>query len=329
VLQRVAQLPGVVAAGYTTAAPLQRKGGANGLTLEGHEADPNASYNANQRQISPDYFKAIGLALHAGRLFNEHDAERSQPVAIVNETMARAFWPGENALGKRFKVGNPKDSNPWLTVVGVVADVRQMAADEPVKAEMYLPYTQGAAFAGFFAPRDLIVRTAGDPAALAASVRQAVHEVDPYEPVANVRTMSEVLSRATTQAELGMTLLTTFAALALLLAALGIYGVLSYFVIQHTPEIGVRLALGAQERDVLRLVIMKGMRLALLGVVIGLAGAFALTRLLQSLLFEVKANDPLTFIVIALLLTFVALVACWIPARRATRVDPIVALRYE
>ena len=329
VLQRVAHLPGVTAAGFTTAAPLLRKGGSNGLTLEGHENDPNANYNANQRQISPDYFKAIGLALRAGRPFNEQDTERAQPVTIINETMARAYWPGENAIGKRFKIGMPSAQIPWLTVVGVVADVRQMAADEPVKAEMYLPYRQGAAFATFFAPRNLVVRTAGEPTSLVSAVRQAVHEVDPYQPLAGIRTMNEVVSLDTQQHRLGMILLTTFAGLALLLAALGIYGVLSYFVIQHTPEIGVRLALGAQTGDVLRLVIGKGMRLALLGVAIGLAGAFALTRLLQSLLFEVKATDPLTFGLIALLLTLVAFMACYIPARRATKVDPMVALRYE
>jgi putative ABC transport system permease protein len=329
VLQRVAHLPGVTAAGYTTAAPLLRKGGANGLTLEGHETDPNANYNANHRQISPDYFKAIGLALRDGRPFNEQDNERTVPVTIINETMARAYWPGASPIGKRFKIGMPNGPNPWLTIVGVVADVRQMGADEPVKAEMYIPYKQAAAFATFFAPRDLVVRTASDPTRLVSSVRQAVHEIDPYQPLANIRTMSEVLSRETAQRRIGMILLTSFAGLALLLAALGIYGVLAYFVVQHTPEIGVRMALGAQRGDVLRLVIGKGMRLALAGVGVGLLGAYALTRLMSSLLFEVKATDPLTFGLLALLLTLVALLACYIPARRATKVDPMVALRYE
>ncbi|HEX8072780.1 MAG TPA: ABC transporter permease [Pyrinomonadaceae bacterium] len=332
VLARVAHLPGVVAAGYTTAAPLLQKGGANGLVLEGREADPNAAWNANHRQVSADYFRAIGLALREGRGFDERDDERAVPVAVINETMARAYWPGESALGKRFKVGEqtgqpPK--NPWLTIVGVVADVRQMGADAPVKAEMYVPYRQTEPYGGMFPPRDLVVRTAGDPVALVAAVRNAVHEVDAYQPLANVRTMSEVLSRETAQRRLGMVLLAAFAVLALLLAALGIYGVLSFFVVQHTPEIGVRMALGAQTADVLRLVIGKGMRLALAGVGLGLAGAFALTRLLRNQLFGVQPADPLTFTLIALLLTAVALLACYLPARRATRVDPMVALRYE
>jgi putative ABC transport system permease protein len=328
VLQRVAHLPGVVAAGYTTAVPLAWKGGANGLTLEGRASDANTFWNAIHRQISPDYFQAIGIPLRAGRAFNEHDDARAVPVAIVNETMAKSYWPGETAIGKRFKIGSLDDPNPWLTIVGVAADVRQMGADAPVKAEMYVPYRQPQPFS-FYAPRDLVIRTAVEPASLVPAVRQAVHEVDPTQPVANIRTMNEVLGRETAQRRLGMILLTTFAALALLLAALGIYGVLSYFVVQHTPEIGVRLALGAQRRDVLRLVIGKGMKLALAGIAVGLAGALVLTRLMTSLLFGVKAADPLTFGLLALLLTLVALVACYIPARRATKVDPMVALRYE
>ncbi len=328
VLQRVAHLPGVVAAGYTTAVPLVWKGGANGLTLEGRQADANTIWNANHRQISPDYFSAIGIALRAGRAFNAQDNEHGVPVAIINETMARKFWPGESPVGKRFKIGGMDDPTPWLTVVGIVADVRQMGADAPVKAEMYVPYWQKQPFA-FYAPRDLVIRAAGEPTALVAAVRQAVHEVDPTQPLASIRTLDEVLGRETAQRRVGMILLTTFAGLALLLAALGIYGVLSYFVVQHTPEIGVRMALGAQSGDVLRLIIGKGMRLALMGVAVGLVGAFALTRLLGSLLFEVQATDPLTFGLLALLLTLVALVACYIPARRATKVDPMVALRYE
>jgi putative ABC transport system permease protein len=191
-----------------------------------------------------------------------------------------------------------------------------------------VPYRQAATYPAF-SPRDLIIRASGEPTSLVPAVRQAIREVDPYQPLAYIRTMDEVLNRVTAERRMGMILLTAFAALALLLAALGIYGVLSYFVVQHTSEIGVRMALGAQPGDVLRLVIGKGMRLALLGVGLGLVGAFTLTGLMKSLLFEVQATDPLTFGLIALLLTLVALVACYIPARRATRVDPLVALRYE
>ncbi|MGB7923251.1 MAG: ABC transporter permease [Pyrinomonadaceae bacterium] len=328
VLARAKSLPGVDYAGYTTSVPLVWKGGANGLMLEGRAEEPGVGWNAIHRQISPNYFQAVGLALRQGRPFTEQDNEGATPVAVINETMARLYWPEENPLGKRFKVAGPPDTNPWLTIVGVVSDVRQMGADAPVKAEMYVPYRQ-ASWNSFYAPRDLVLRTSVAPSSLVPAVRQAIYEVDPYQPLSGIRTMDEVLGRETAQRRLGMILLVAFAALALLLAALGIYGVLSYFVVQHTPEIGVRMALGAQPGDVLRLVIMRGMRLALAGVAIGLGGAFALTRLMKSLLFEVNATDPLTFGLIALLLTLVALLACLVPARRATKVDPIIALRYE
>ena len=203
-----------------------------------------------------------------------------------------------------------------------------MGADAPVKAEMYIPFRQGSNYPAF-APRDLVVRASVEPSSLVPAVRQAVREVDPYQPVASARTMGEVLNLVTAERRAGMFLLTGFAALALLLSALGIYGVLSYFVVQHTAEIGVRMALGAQRGDVLRLVIGKGMRLALAGVGLGLAFALALTRLMEGLLFEVRATDPLTFASITALLTLIAFVACWVPARRASRVDPLVALRYE
>jgi putative ABC transport system permease protein len=237
-------------------------------------------------------------------------------------------------VGKRFKVGAPDSPQPWLTVVGVVADVRQMGADEPVKPEMYVPYRQAVPFwkgppYTFFVPRDLVLRTSVDPSSLVPGVRGVVHEVDPYQPVEGVRTMDEVLGRETAERRVGVILLAAFAALALLLSALGIYGVLAFFVVQHTPEIGVRMALGARPSDVLRLVVFKGMRLALAGVAVGLAGALALTRLMSSQLFGVSAADPLTYAGLAVLLAAVALAACLIPARRATKVDPMVALRYE
>jgi putative ABC transport system permease protein len=214
-----------------------------------------------------------------------------------------------------------------MEIVGIVADVRQMGLAEPVKAEMYMPYQQ--VDNQWYLPRDLAIRTSGDTAGLVGAVRQVIREVDPDQPVSNVATMAEVLGTEAAQRRMGMIMLVGFAALALLLASLGIYGVLAYFVTQHTSEIGVRQALGATPRNILLFVLKKGMGLTLLGVGIGLVAAFALTRLMSSLLFGVAAFDPLTFLTVPLLLVLVALLACLIPARRATKIDPLVALRYE
>jgi putative ABC transport system permease protein len=328
VLERVNALPGVVGTGYTTAVPLTWKGGTNGITIEGRPEEPGVLYDANHRQISNDYFKAIGIALREGREFNQGDTHQSTPVVIINETMASGYWPNESALGKRFKHGRTGSSRPFMTVVGIVADVRQMGVDSPVKAEMYMPYRQaGNQF--WYAPRDLVIRSSGDPTSLASAVTAVVHDVDPDQPVSNIRTMEQVLGEEVQLRRTGTTLLGVFAGLAMLLASLGIYGVLSFFVTQRTPEFGVRMALGAQTGDILRLVLRRGMSLALAGVAIGLVASFALTRLMQSLLFEVNASDPATFAGLALALSVVAFAACYIPARRATRVDPMVALRYE
>jgi predicted permease len=326
VLERVSVLPGVVSVGYSTSVPLQWKGGANGFNFEGHENDPGLSPNAIHRQVSINCLQTLGVALKRGRYFDEGDKSQSTPVAIVNETLARQYLANQDPLGKRFRLGVPKA--PWITIVGVVSDVRQMGMDRPVKAEMYLPYRQITSHVGY-APRDLIIRTTGDPLSLVGAVTREIHAVDADQPVSNIASMSELLSEETGPRRLGMMLLMVFAGLALLLASLGIYGVLSYFVTQQTREIGVRLALGAQLRDILALVLKKGMGLALLGVVIGLGAAFVVTRLMTSFLFGVSAGDPLTFGAIAIILLGVALLACYIPARRATKVDPLVALRYE
>src|ERR1051326_7928195 len=329
VLQRVEHLPGVVAAGYSTTIPLGWKGGTSGFYPEGLKAPiPGMTYDANDRQVSADYLKAMNIPLRQGRYFDARDNAKSLPVAIVNETMARQYWPGENVLGRRFKLGDPNDDVPWREIVGVVADVRQMGLDEPVKAEMYFPYQQVPEY-DFYMPRDLAIRTSGDTSALVGSVRSIVHEVDPDQPVSNVATMSDVLGVEAAPRRTGMIMLVAFAALALLLASLGIYGVLAYFVTQHTNEIGVRMAVGASPLNILGLVVRKGMGLTLVGVAIGLLASFALTRLMSSLLFGVKASDPVTFISVPLVLVVVALVACLIPARRAMKVDPMIALRYE
>ncbi|HEV8431374.1 MAG TPA: ABC transporter permease [Pyrinomonadaceae bacterium] len=330
VLQRVEHLPGVVSAGYSTSVPLSWKGGTSGFYPEGLKSPiPGMAYDANHRQVSAGYLRAMNIPLRQGRYFDNRDNSQSMSVAIINETMARQYWPGENALGRRLKVGDPGDSTlPWTEIVGIVADVRQMGLDEPVKAEMYLPYQQ-INHNPWFIPRDLAIRTNGDTSSLVGSVRQIIGEVDPDQPISNVATMAEVLGTEAAQRRMGMILLAGFALLALLLASLGIYGVLAYFVTQHTNEIGVRQALGATPRNILFMVLKKGMGLTLIGVAIGLASAFALTRLMSSLLFGVKASDPLTFVTVPLLLALVALLACYIPARRATKVDPLVALRYE
>jgi predicted permease len=330
VLDRVEHLPGVVAAGYSTSVPLQWKGGTSGFYPEGIKAPiPGMAYDANHRQVSAGYLKAMNIPLRQGRYFEDGDNEQSMPVAIINETMARQYWPGENALGRRFKIGDPDEpGKQWKEIVGIVADIRQMGLDEPVKAEMYFPYQQVTDWPGY-TPRDLAVRTSGDPMSLVGSVRQAIREVDTDQPVSNVATMAELLGEEAAPRRMGMIMLVAFAGLALLLASLGIYGVLAYFVTQHTNEIGVRLALGATPRNILFLVLKKGMGLTLVGVVIGIAASFALTRLMSSLLFGVQAADPLTFVAVPLLLGTVALLACAIPARRATKVDPMVALRYE
>jgi putative ABC transport system permease protein len=329
VLQRVEHLPGVVSAGYTTSIPLVWKGGTSGFYPEGITSPiPGMAYDANHRQVSADYLQTMNVPLRSGRYFESSDNAQSMPVAIINETMARQYWPGENALGRRFKLGGPEDTDvPWVQIVGIVADIRQMGLDEPVKAEMYFPYQQGQMT--FYVPRDLVIRTSGDTGNLVGSVRQVVREVDPDQPVSNIATMAEVLGTEAAQRRMGMIMLVGFASLALLLASLGIYGVLAYFVTQHTAEIGVRQALGATPRNILFLVLKKGMGLTLAGIVIGLIGAFVLTRLMSSLLFGVKASDPLTFVTVPLVLGLVALLACLIPARRATRIDPLVALRYE
>jgi putative ABC transport system permease protein len=329
VLQRVENLPGVTAAGYSTSIPLAWKGGTSGFYPEGLKSPiPGMAYDANDRQVTANYHKAMNIALRQGRYFENRDNAQSLPVAIINETMARQYWPGENVLGRRFKLGGPDEPDePWREIVGVVADVRQMGLDEPVKAEMYFPYQQVNGIWNL--PRDLAIRTNGDTSSLVGAVRQIIREVDPDQPVSNVATMAEVLGTEAAQRRMGMIMLAGFAALALLLASLGIYGVLAYFVTQHTNEIGVRQALGATPRNILFLVLRKGMGLTLVGVGIGLAASFALTRLMSSLLFGVTAADPLTFATVPLVLVGVALLACYIPARRATKVDPLVALRYE
>lgn len=325
VVERVKALPGVRGVGYTTAVPLNWKGGANGVEIETRQNEEGRNPNAIHRQVSDGYFQTLGVPLVAGRFFDSSDRAEATPVAIINESLGRE-WLGEDPIGKRFKLGTP--NAPWITVVGIVADVRQMGMDVPVKSEMYVPHRQVSTHP-WFGPRDLVIRIDGDPADLVASVRREIHAVDPTQTISHVTTMEELLVKETGSRRVGMILLTLFAGLALLLAALGIYGVLSFFVVQHTKEIGVRLALGAQPGDVMSLILQKGLVWTICGIAIGLIGAFALSKLMTSLLFGISATDPATFIGVAVCLVGVALVACYVPARRATKVDPLVALRYD
>ncbi len=328
-LARVRSLPGVTSAGYTTTFPLQSIDGTTAFRPEGGQLIPGSSYDALDRRVTTDYLQTMGIPLKQGRYFDETDNEGSTPVVIINETMARQYWPDQNVLGRRFSLGD-SDAKKWrqlITVVGVVADVRQMRVDVPVKAEMYLPYQQYNS--QWHAPYMLAIRVSGDPLSMVASVSREIHEVDPDLPISVIATMSRLIGEGTDQRRVGMILLATFAGIALLLAALGIYGALAYFVAQRTREIGVRLALGARQRDVLMMVMRQGMKLTLFGIAIGLIGGLGLARLMKSLLFGVSASDPLTFVGVAALLASVATMACYIPARRATKVDPMIALRAE
>jgi len=329
VLDRIQTLPGVVSAGYSTSIPLAWKGGTSGFYPEGLKNPIRGmAYDANHRQVTSNYLQTLKIALRQGRYFDDHDNAQSMKVAIINETMARQYWPGEGVLGRQFKLGDPDEDLPWISIVGVVADVHQMGLDEPVKAEMYFPFSQVDSWP-FYSPRDLAIRTTGDPLMLVDGIRAAVHAADPDQPISNVALLSDLLGEEGAQRQMGMVLLSAFAVLALILASLGIYGVLAYFVAQHRNEIGVRLALGATPSRMLFLVIRKGMGLTLIGVVFGVVASFVLMRLMKSLLFGVAASDPLTFAAVPLVLLIVSLLACWIPAWRAAKVDPMQALRYE
>jgi predicted permease len=327
--QKLASLPGVKAAAIAGGLPPLRRINANDTEIEGYQAGPDApAQNVDYwNVVGNDYFQTMKIRTIEGRTFQPgDDADTAQRVVVVNQALAKRFWKG-SPIGRRV---NPGFATPkvWSTIIGVVEDTRNAGMDKPAGPELYLQAHQIAQF-GLSTNMNFVVRTDGDPQSLAAGIRNAVREADPSLPVYGLRPMSEVVGRSMMQPRFLSLLLATFSAIALFLAAIGIYGVMAYSVAQRTQEIGVRMALGAQRLHVLQLVFGQGFLLLIIGTVIGLAGAFALTRLMHSLLFEVTATDPLTYSSVVVLLAAVALLACYIPARRATKVDPLVALRYE
>ncbi|HXG65434.1 MAG TPA: ABC transporter permease [Blastocatellia bacterium] len=325
-LEQIAALPGVQAAGAVSALPFIGVDSIDidiAFTIEGQPVpapgqEPNAYYTLATR----NYFAAMGIPLLSGRSFTAYDNQQSAPVALINQAMARRYWPGEDPVGKKITVryGRPTTRE----IIGVVGDVRHTGLDSEPRPEIYIPHPQQPDGSMSF-----VVRTSGDPAAIMAAVQDRIWSVNKDIAFPEIAPLHQLISQTLAQWRFNLLLLGSFAAIALMLAGVGIYGLISFSVSQRTHEIGVRVALGAEMRDILKMVLGEGMALALAGVGIGLAGAFALTRLMASMLFGVSATDPLTFAAVALLLVGVALLACYIPARRATKVDPMIALRHE
>ena len=323
IVERIEALPGVRAAGLAVSLPLAAGGPPDAFfTISGKVNSPQPGYAADFDFCTPHYFRAMGIPLIRGRLFDERDATAVAPVAIFNETLAREYFPNEEPLGRHFI----QESNTW-EIVGIVGDVRLRGLAEKVRPLVYRPQSFGSAYWNLRA--NLVVRTSAAPRGMAESIRQAILGVNPDQPVTNVRTMEEVTAASAVQRRFILMLLGVFAGLALLLAAIGLYGVIACAVSQRTRELGIRMALGATRQDVLNLMLGEGTKLAAIGILLGVTGALGLTRVLVNLLYEIKPTDPLTFVGVALVLFLVALLASWLPARRAAKVDPMEALRYE
>ena len=321
-LDGVRRMPGVKSAAIADNLPLSGGIGWGGISIEGYQPSEGQDLiQSDARVAGVGYFETMGIPLISGRFFDQHDTEDSLPVIVIDEHMARNYWPNANPLGGRIKFGT---DNPWMTVVGVVGNVKQYDLENESRVTMYLPATQGGGGTMY-----LVARTSVAPLSLATTISSSVHSMDSNIPIFDVKTMEQRLSESLARRRFAMLALGVFAGFALLLAVIGIYGVISYSVAQRTNELGIRLALGASRVDVLRLVLSAGFKLALIGIGVGLVLSFAVTRFLSSLLFGVRATDLLTFGALSLLLVVVSLLACYLPARRATKVDPLVALRYE
>jgi predicted permease len=322
VVERLQQIPGVQSASLVRGLPFSGNGGTTAIILPDREApskgmEPEVMFNT----AMPNYFETIGIPFIKGRLFNNQDQVNTPSVLIINETMARKFWPNQDPLGKQVKFVQDGTTG---TVIGVVGDAKHYWLEEEPRPQMYAAYSQQP---GIFAT--VVMRTSVEPLSLSETVRQAIWKVDSDQPMWKIRTVEFLVNRSVADRKFLLALMGIFASLALLLTMIGLYGVISYLINQRTQEIGIRMALGAQAGDILRMVLKQGMTLVLIGVGIGLLGAIALTRVMSSLLFGVTAKDPMTFALVATLLAVVAFVACYVPARRATKVDPLIALRYE
>jgi putative ABC transport system permease protein len=321
--ERLTALPGVASLGAVSRLPFTGKNLGTLVFVEGHSLPGKPLADVEYRVATPGYFPTMRIPLRAGRLFDDHDAPTS-PVAIINETMARKFWPGENPVGRRIKLSGTPERAPWFTVVGVVGDVRHFGLDTEPRAEVYRTYAVNPLSAPI-----LVIRTRTDAGALLEQLGAAIRGVDPEIPTYDQFVMEALVQRSTVQRRFVMMLLSGFALAALLLAGVGIYGTISQAVAQRTQEIGVRMALGASPGSMMAMVFSDGMRLAGVGLAAGWIAAAALSGLMRSLLFEVKPFDPLAFGAGAVVLAAFALLACYVPARRATRVDPMIALRQE
>jgi putative ABC transport system permease protein len=324
-VERVESVPGVRSAGAVLFLPLRVsilsfRVGVHSIQIEGRPSAPQGQEPlADFRMATPGYFNTIGIALRQGRLFDQHDDLNAKRVALINEALVRKHFPNENPLGRHILTGGRP-----VEVVGVVADAKLYGLDSPIEPAIYVPHMQ--------VPGDsmgLVIRTEGDPAALASAVRREILKLDPEQPISNVRTMEKVLSDSLMLRRVSMLMLIVFASLALTLATVGIYGLTAYSVSRRTHEIGLRVALGASQPQILRLVVVRSLLTALIGAAIGLAAALQLTRALSGMLYGVTATDPLVFAGVPLLLIAVSVISSYLPARRATRIDPLVALRYE
>ena len=331
-LQGVQSQPGVISASAVNFLPLARLGDTTRLDIEGRHSPPGQEITASYRVIDPNYFRTMGIPLLRGRFFSEQDNDESHGVAMINQTMARRYWADEDPLGKRLQPHfprakvpwRPESTNTWLTIVGVVGDVAEDGLNDERPTEIYVPYMQNPS-----SLMNLLVRTTSDPLQLVPGVRNEVRRVGHDQPVSNIKTMESVFSESIAAPRVITSLVATFAAIALALAAIGVYSVISYSVAQRTHEVGIRIALGAQQQHVIGMILGQGLKLVLLGLAIGLTAAFAVTRVISSMLFGVTATDPLIFVMVSLLMVVIAIVASYFPARRALNVDPVIALRTD